>query len=289
MNKKIALVNNLKRYDRMADMNSIPIIAAFGDRPYIGVSGNVKYDAFITGLFTDSGKILEMREIIGDAKLDKPQTLALIDPVFADNGVKYEGITEEHITNYKKLLEISDIMTPNFTEACMLANESYGDYREKYCMIKYESGDKERTNELSKKILDSILPLLEKLRVKKNQITIITGIELYNSVLTILDVYDGDHGNRQTTCNYSEKREERYGIGEIFDAMFFETSTNGFGLVDALSATTSFIDNSLRFSSDNKFDKNDGIVYEPILHLNVEMMRKRLEELKNKNNPKKEV
>lgn len=289
MNKKIAIVNDLKRYDRMAYMNSIPIIAAFGDRPYIGVSENVKYDAFITGLFTDSGKILEMREIIGDAKLDKPQTLALVDPVFADNGVRYEGITDDHITNYKKLLEISDIMTPNFTEACMLADESYGDYREKYCTIQYDSGNKDRTNEISKKILDSILPLLEKLRVKKNQITVITGIELYNSVLTILDVYDGDHGNRQTTCNYSEKREERHGIGEIFDAMFFETSTNGFGLVDSLSATTSFIDNSLRFSSDNKFNINDGIVYEPILHLNVEMMRKRLEEIKNKNNVNREV
>jgi len=43
------------------------------------------------------------------------------------------------------------------------------------------------------------------------------------------------------------------------------------------------------YSSDNKFNINDGIVYEPILHLNVEMMRKRLEEIKNKNNVNREV
>lgn len=280
MNKKILVLNELKKYDRMSFLNTIPIIAAFGDRPFVEVSDNIKYDAFITGYFKDSSSILNVRELIADAKLDNPMTLAMVDPVFADNGVKYEGITDEHIENYRKLLEISDIMTPNFTEACMLANESYEENREKYCTIEYENGNREKTNELSKKIIQSIFPLLEKLRLKKNQITIISGIELYNSILTILDVYDGDHGKRQTTCNYSEKVEDRYGAGEIFDAMFFETSTNGFTLVDALSVSTSFINNSLRFSKDKNFDKKDGIVFEPILHDNIVAIRKKLEEKK---------
>ena len=76
------------------------------------------------------------------------------------------------------------------------------------------------------------------------------------------------------------KIEDRDGVGEIFDAMFFETSTNGFSLVDSLSASTSFINNSLRFSRDNNLDKNDGVVFEPILHENIETMKKRLIELK---------
>lgn len=282
MNKKILVQNELKRYDRMCYLNSLPIIAAFGDRPYVEVSDNIKYDAFITGYFKDSSRILEIREVIGDAKLDNPRTLAMVDPIFADSGVKYEGITDAHIDNYKKLLEISDIMTPNLTEACILANESYEEYRDKYCTINYEGGNHEKTNELSKKIIESIFPLLEKLRIKKNQITIITGIELYNSVLTILDVYDGDHGKRQTTCNYSNKIEERYGAGEIFNAMFFETSTNGFTLVDALSVSTSFINNSLRFSKDKNFNKEDGIVFEPILHDNIIAIRQKLEENRKK-------
>lgn len=280
MNKKIVILNELKKYDRMCYLNTIPIIAAFGDRPYIDVSENIKYDGFLTGYFKDSSTILKTREIIGDAKLDNPGVLALVDPVFADNGKRYDGITDAHIDNYRKLVEISDIMTPNLTEACILANESYEEYRDKYCTINYENGDKEKTNELSKKIIQSIFPLLEKLRVKKNQITIISGIELYNTILTILDVYDGDHGKRQTTCNYSEKVEDRYGAGEIFDAMFFETSTNGFTLVDALSVSTSFINNSLRFSKDRNFDKKDGIVFEPILHDNIVVIRKKLEEKK---------
>lgn len=282
MNKKILLLNELKKYDRMCYLNSIPIVAAFGDRAYTEVSESIKYDGFITGYFNDSKSILEVRELIGDAKLDNPRVLAMVDPVFADSGLRYDGITDEHIENYKKLLEISDIMTPNLTEACMLTCEPYEVYREKYCTIKYDNSNKEKTNELSKKIIESIFPLLEKIRMKKNQITIISGIELYNSVLTILDVYDGDHGKRQTTCNYSDKVEERYGAGEIFNAMFFETSTNGFTLVDALSVSTSFINNSLRFSKDKNYDKKEGIVFEPILYDNMLVIRQRLEENRKK-------
>ncbi len=289
MNKKVLIFNELKRNDRYAYMNIIPIIAAFGDRPYIIKTTNKRYDAIITGYIKNSDDILDIREFIVDEKLDGG-VLTMVDPTFADNGIKYDGITDKHIDNFKKLLEISDIMTPNLTEACMLTGEKYDEYREKYCTINYDNGNKDKINELSKKIIESIFPLLEKMRIKKNQITIITGIELYNAILTILDVYDGDHGKRQTTCNYSLKIEERPGAGEVFDAMFFETSTNGFTLVDALSASTSFINNSLRFSRDNKLDINEGIFFEPILHDNVEAMKKRLIELKkNSQNSSKNI
>ncbi|MBP3200355.1 MAG: bifunctional hydroxymethylpyrimidine kinase/phosphomethylpyrimidine kinase [Lachnospiraceae bacterium] len=281
MNKKILLINELKRNNRDGYLNSVSIVSAFGDRAYTCIDENIKYDAVITGYIKNSDYILNVREYIADLKLDNNRVLTLIDPCFADSGIKYDGITDNHISNFKKLLELSDIMTPNLTEACMLVNEPYEKYREKYCTIVYESGNKDKTNELSKKIIESIFPLLEKLRIKKNQITIITGIELYNSVLTILDVYDGDHGKRQTTCNYSEKIEDRSGAGEIFNTMFFETSTNGFNLVDSLSASTSFVNNSLRFSRDNNFDKKYGIVFEPILYDNVTTIKQRLIDIKN--------
>ena len=278
MNRKVALINDMTLNGRSAVLSQIPIISSFGDRAYVGVSENIKYDAFITGYIENASEILKMRELIADAKLDNQNVLALVDPVFADKGNLYTNITKEHVTNYKKLIEISDIMTPNLTEACVLADVSFDEYKDKYCTIKYENESKEKVDNLSKKIIETIFPLLDKLRFKKNQITIVTGIELYNSILTVLDVYDGDHGKRQTTCNYSEKVEEREGAGEIFDAMFFETCTGGFNLVDSLSVSTSFINNSLRFSRDKKIDKTDGIVYEPILNDNVNVIKQKLRE-----------
>lgn len=278
MNRRVVLINDLKRYDRMANMSSASIVSAFGDRAYIEIDENEKYDAFISGYISESDKILEYREIISDAKLDNERVLYLCDPVFADGGKKYDFVSDKHITNYKKLMEISDIITPNLTEATFLTEMSYDDFYQKYKIIKYENDTKEKVDNLSRKIIESIFPLLDKIRFKKNQITIITGIELYNAILTILDVYDGDHGKRQTTCNYSEKIEPRAGVGEIFDAMFFETSTNGFTLIDSLSASTSFINNSLRYSRDKNIRNELGIFFEPILFDNVMVMRQKLNE-----------
>lgn len=289
MNRRVVLINDLKRYDRMANMNSASIVSAFGDRAYIEIDENEKYDAFISGYISESDKILEYREIISDAKLDNERVLYLCDPVFADGGKKYDFVSDKHITNYKKLMEISDIITPNLTEATFLTEMSYDDFYQKYKIIKYENDTKEKVDNLSRKIIESIFPLLDKIRFKKNQITIITGIELYNAILTILDVYDGDHGKRQTTCNYSEKIEPRAGVGEIFDAMFFETSTNGFTLIDSLSASTSFINNSLRYSRDKNIRNELGIFFEPILFDNVMVMRQKLnekqKEIKGNKNP----
>lgn len=286
MNRKIVLVNDMVHDDRPDAVAIAPIIASFGDRVYTSYKEDIIYDAFITSYIENEKAILNLREKIANNKLDKPSTLALIDPCFSRDGVRYDKITDVHIENYKKLMEVSDIITPNISEACELVGEKYDDYRTKYCTIEYDGSSKEKVNDLSKKLIETFLPLLDKIRFKKNQISVITGIELYNAVLTILDVYDGDHGKRQTTCNYSMKEEYRYGAGNIFNAMFFEATTNGFNLADSLSVATSFVNNSLRFSKDNKFDKNLGIVYEPILHDNIAAIKNKIIEM---NKEKKNV
>lgn len=278
MSKKIALLSKKRDYGRSSYLSQVPIIASFGDRALVHVDKSVKADAYISGFVEDANELLDIRDMISDAKLDNEKTLALIDPDFADDGKIYEGVKGDYVSNIKKLMEVSDIITPNLSEACIITDSSYDEYKDKYSIIKYENDDKEKVNELSKKIISSIAPLLDKIRFKKNQISIITGIELYNAVLTILDVYDGDHGKRQTTCNYAEKVEGRSGAGAIFDAMYFETATHGFNLIDSLSVTTSFINNSLRYTRDQKAIESDGIVYEPILHDNIVVIRKSLKE-----------
>lgn len=265
----------------------VSIISSFGDRPRLSTMKDEKCDAVITGFMSDSKSILEAREYICDIKLDNPNTFVLVDPVFAKDGTMYEGITKEHVTNYKKLMEIADLVTPNITEACVLTDSSYDEYRDKYITIKYENDNKEKIDALSKKIIESIFTLFDKLRVKKNQATIVTGIEMYNAILTVLDVYDGDHAKRQTTCNYAEKIDKLDGAGDIFNSMYLETCMNGFNMIDALSVTTSFINNALRFTRDQKFSKGEGIVYEPILFDNIVVIKNKLKEMNNQKNSSK--
>lgn len=317
MNRKVALIGDIACLSGSSIMSQIPIISAFGDRACINFNSylstnssytekskyevsknfndtfesweknNVRFDAIITGYIDNPSDILRVREYVSDAKLDNPKTFLLVDPAFADDGKTYCSINENHIINYRKLIEIADLITPNLSEACFLTESSYTDYKDKYITIQYEGDNKEKVDGLSKKIIESIFPLVDKLRIKKNQATIITGIELYNSILTILDVFDGDHGKRQTTCNYSSKVEARHGAGDIFDAMYLETCLSGFNLVDALSVTTSFINNSLRYTRDQKIDSKNGILYEPILHDNITVIKNKLKDLHSKSKEEK--
>lgn len=312
MNKNVALIGDFVCSGNCSIKSQIPIISAFGDIPsiafdswltnspnfnqkekfnnYLGLQktfemwekNNIYFDALITGYIDNANDIKLIKNFIENNKIEKNPCLAIIDPTFADNGELYCSINDEHINNYKELIKISDIMTPNLTEACYLAGENYEDYKNKYCNAEYDEKNKEKTEELSKKIIQSTFPLIDKLRPKKNQITIITGIELYNAIVTILDIFDGDHEQRTTTCNFSPKIDDRNGTGDVFNAIFFELSTSGFAIQDALSISTIFINNALRYDRDFKIDKNCGLVYEPILSENIISIKNNLKEIKEK-------
>ena len=57
--------------------------------------------------------------------LKTPETFVLIDPVLADNGELYSGLTNESIEEMKKLCKEADLITPNCTEAAFLLDEEY--------------------------------------------------------------------------------------------------------------------------------------------------------------------
>lgn len=316
MQKRVALINDLSGYGKCSINTQIPIIAAFGDTASCCLTSylsnhtayrdkvkidlneelpkvlkmweelNFKFDGVITGYVGNAANILNIREYLADQKLENDNMFIMVDPVFADNGKMYCEMTDEHVTNFKKLMEISDITTPNITEACMLTGVDYEVLRIKCGLLNYEGNEQAQLEKLSKKVIEACKEVLEKIIFKKNQITIITGIELYNSIVTIMDVFEGDKGVRQTTCNFAKKLDPRPGAGDLFDALFMETKLFGYGLVDCLNITSGFISNALRFSIDKKYPYEEGIIYEPILfnNMNVIMQNtKRRDEVQNNN------
>lgn len=64
----------------------------------------------------------KQRDIIYDyIKNLSYETTVLFDPIMGDDGSLYPSIDETILNNYKSLLEIADIITPNSTEAQFLA------------------------------------------------------------------------------------------------------------------------------------------------------------------------
>lgn len=54
-----------------------------------------------------------------------PDTLVIVDPVMADNGIYYSQIDERMCAAFRRLLSRADVITPNITEAALLAGLPY--------------------------------------------------------------------------------------------------------------------------------------------------------------------
>ena len=54
-----------------------------------------------------------------------PDTLIIVDPVMADNGIYYSQIDDRMCAAFRRLLSRADVITPNITEAALLAGLPY--------------------------------------------------------------------------------------------------------------------------------------------------------------------
>ena len=70
-----------------------------------------------------SGFLASERQIgIVSSLIDRYDTLTLVDPVMGDNGELYQTVTEGHARAMARLARKADIITPNFTEASIIAD-----------------------------------------------------------------------------------------------------------------------------------------------------------------------
>lgn len=91
-----------------------------------------RFDAIYTGYLGSFRQI----DIVSDIfdKFGGEGTSIIVDPVMADNGRLYGGITEDFPAGMRSLCSKADIITPNFTEAALMLGEQYieGPYTPEY-------------------------------------------------------------------------------------------------------------------------------------------------------------
>ena len=51
--------------------------------------------------------------------------LVLVDPIMGDNGKLYSVFADDYVQTMKQIVKCADVITPNLTEACLLANIDY--------------------------------------------------------------------------------------------------------------------------------------------------------------------
>lgn len=196
-----------------------------------------KFDAIYTGFLGSYNQIDIILEFIKKQR----DTLIIVDPVMGDNGEIYETYNKYMCNKMKELVSLSYIVTPNITEAFILADEK----------LDIENLTNYDLKRLGKKIAN-LGP----------KYVIITGIINKNKISNVLYDKEKNEIYRVTTkfnnISYS-------GTGDIFASMLTALILNGNSVYKSMEITTNFISKAIQYTNKFNIDPNYGIYYEKFL------------------------
>ena len=220
--KRILLVEDISCYGKCSTTVALPVLSVGGfevnllptalfsahtgissDIAFLDFSGGMRgilqswenmditYDAVLIGYSFG----LKQLEIISNFLEKHKQKLVILDPAMAENGKLYSKLPQDYPEAMKELIKHCDYLTPNITEAYLLAEKTY------------HEGPYERNE-----IIELLLVLFGKYR--KN--VIITGIEAKDDKLMVMAIDEnGDIYTYET-----EKASRNYsGTGDVYAAI----------------------------------------------------------------------
>lgn len=266
--KKAALINDISCLGRCSLTAAIPILSACGIEsvpvPTGIFSAHTEFEGFVKEDLTDkmeqfvehwkslgirfdciySGYLANRKqtETVQRFLLDfkKSDTLCIVDPVMGDNGVFYKGIDDSFIADMRFLCSAADIIVPNVTEACMLADiepevDGYG--------------------------MDFVKELLVSLRNITPARIVITGVDLGDGQIGCA-VYDSLMG--KANMFFTPKTEGRFpGTGDVFASALTAAVLNGKEFADAVQTAMGFTCKCVEATLEAETDRKYGLCFEP--------------------------
>ena len=180
-------------------------------------------------------------DIVSNFIKQNPSAMVVIDPVLGDNGKLYPVFNMDTCNKMKDLIKLSDLITPNLTEACLLIGKKYKD-------------------NFSKEELIHIAKSLCNLGPDK---VIITGIIIDDKIYNL--AYDKSneslyfYGLKYDKCSYS-------GTGDIFVSIITGLLTNNYDLNFAVKTASDFIYKAVSYTVQYEKDRNQGVMFEMFLN-----------------------
>lgn len=262
--KKMAVINDLSGFGRCSIAVSLPIISKMKIQccplPTSIFSNHTGYPSFFYEDFTEhmkpymeEWKKLNLRfqgictGFLGSANqiqivegffeyFKEKDTMVLIDPVMGDYGKTYLTYTEEMCKKMKRLVKYADILTPNLTEACILADIPY---KEDWTIAEL----KELAIQLSKQGPRKI---------------VITGIDRDDQIGN----YCYEKGKEETIIQTEKIGVSRSGTGDIFASIVAADAVNGVEFQSSVKKAAQFIKKCILRSIELDIPVTDGVCFE---------------------------
>lgn len=203
---------------------------------------NLNFQCIYSGYLADPNQVKFVEKFIEEFK--EEDTLVVIDPVMADNGKLYDGMSEKMIEDMRTLIKSADIITPNITEASFLLGKEYKE-------------------DLNEEEIKEYLVGLGDLGPKISIITSVSSSRGNEYIDTVL--YDREEKMFYT---YSHKRINAFycGTGDAFASLLIGWILRGKSTEKALEKSCNFIAEAIEYSEKFDYPPNEGILLESLLY-----------------------
>ena len=269
--KRVAAIHDMSGYGRCSLTVAIPIISVMGIQvcplptAYLsthtgGFTGytfldltdeikpisdhwaslNINFDAVYSGFLGSQEQIFLVRDFIERFRTDS--SIAVVDPVMADNGKPYPTYTPEMCRDMVILADSADLLTPNFTEASILLGEDYENVPTEI------SGIENWVKRLSKDGKRSV---------------IITGV---SSCSTDIGAACYDSKTGKTSFVMTDLIEGEYhGTGDVFASVVTGSLLRGENLKKATRSAVDFVRDCAELACETGGQRRDGVDFEKLL------------------------
>ena len=217
---------------------------------------DASFDGIYSGYIAHPEQADFISSFIDNFRTEK--NLVLVDPVMGDNGSIYKGYSQRMCDKMRDLTVKADVITPNFTELCLLSGGNYSE-------ISSLSAVKKK---------DEIKKLALNLIERKNDLTIIvTGIDDNNKIYNMAFTKDQDFFTVSDRLGKSFS-----GTGDIFASVTFSMLLNGKDLETAINTAAEFIERSIKdtLAIDPDPDHNYGVEFEKNLGFLIDKNRTKI-------------
>ena len=177
---------------------------------------DLQFDAIYSGFLGSARQIGQVKAFIerfGGG-------MVLFDPVMGDDGALYQTYTEELAAGMRELCRHADVITPNYTEACLLTDTPY---RPEHRMGEVE-------------LMSLCDALADKLSVMGPRRVVITGLHTGDVVRTA--AYDG---GERFICDRPRIAARYPGTGDIFASVLLGKLLSGVPFRDAVTGACAFV------------------------------------------------
>lgn len=168
-----------------------------------------------------------------------PKALIVVDPVMGDHGKPYKTYTKELQARMGELVSVADLITPNYTEACILLGEEYS----------HEPVTRAKAK--------SMLVRLSELGPKN---VVITGLSLATGEIANVG-YDRDQNAFwRVTCDYVPVSYP--GTGDLYASALIGSLLTGDSLPISMDRATRFAEVSIKTTFSYGTETRHGVMLE---------------------------